>query len=125
MKKQICKQIIHFSFIASILAFAGIHPAFATPGGISGGLELWLKADAGTSTTTDGQDLAAWADQSGARTRTAQAVGGDGETRPSFKNNVIDQINFNPVVEFNGTSNGLSFFNDFIFSSGRALHSLP
>ena len=34
------------------------------PGGISSNLKLWLKADAGTSSTTDAADVNTWTDQS-------------------------------------------------------------
>ena len=33
------------------------------PGGISSNLSFWLKADAGTSTTTDAAEVTSWTDQ--------------------------------------------------------------
>jgi hypothetical protein len=35
-----------------------------SPGGVSSGLQVWLKADAGSSTTTDNTAITTWNDQS-------------------------------------------------------------
>src|SRR3954449_870924 len=36
-----------------------------SPGGVVSNLKLWLKADAGTGTTTQGATVSTWQDQSG------------------------------------------------------------
>ncbi len=60
-------------------------------GNSSTNIKLWLKADAGTSCTTNGCALATWADQSGnANTGT---VGG--ATTPAY---IASRWNFNPAV---------------------------
>ncbi len=69
----------------SIVACAGY------PGGRSTNLSVWLKADAGTSTTVNGNSLTTWSDQSG---RSKDATGGSAAT---FNTNVM---NFNPGVTF-------------------------
>ncbi len=73
------------------------------PGGVTGDLYVWLRADAGTSTTTDNTTLSTWSDQSGTDTDAVT----DG-TPPLFKNNTTDNINFNPTVDFDGTDDRLS-----------------
>lgn len=74
------------------------------PGGVTGDLYVWLRADAGTSTTTDNTTLATWSDQSGTDTDGVT----DG-TPPLFKNNTTDNINFNPTIDFDGTDDRLTF----------------
>ncbi len=81
-----------------------------SPGGVSGA-NLWLRADAGTSTTTDAATLSTWTDQSGQRTNLATTSSG----LQTFKNNAADNINFNPAVYFDGLG-GLNFGNDYIFT---------
>ncbi len=88
-------------------SFAGTQ---TVPGGVAG-VNLWLKADAGTSTTTNGATLNTWADQSGQRTNLATTSSG----LQTFKNNAVDNINFNPAVYFDGLG-GLNFGNDYIFT---------
>ena len=64
------------------------------PGRVSSGLELWLKADSGTSCTTDGCTLATWADQSG------NSNNGTAAGTPSYENVSTDLINSNPTVRY-------------------------
>ena len=63
----------------------------SAPGGVTSGLNLWLKANAGVTGTTS---VSAWTDQSGAG-HDATATQG-----PELANN---SINFNPSLTFNGT----------------------
>ncbi|MBO0614634.1 hypothetical protein [Thiothrix fructosivorans] len=66
------------------------------PGGVANGLGLWLKADAGTSTTTNNADVSTWADSSPVKNDLSQPV----VTRqPNF---LANGINFNPAVDFAG-----------------------
>ncbi|MCV6629296.1 MAG: T9SS type B sorting domain-containing protein [Flavobacteriaceae bacterium] len=59
------------------------------PGGLIDNLGIWLKADVGTSTTTDGATVTTWKDQSiFSQTLSASST-------PSF---MESQINFNPTV---------------------------
>jgi gliding motility-associated-like protein len=64
-----------------------------TPGGISGGLQLWLKANAGT--TTAGATVTAWQDQSVAGT-VATVNGTPAFTNPGY--------NYNPYINFTMSS---------------------
>lgn len=72
------------------------------PGGVTSDLYVWLRADAGTSTTTDNTTLSTWSDQSGTGTDAAS----DGNP-PLFKNNTTDNINFNPTLDFDGANDRL------------------
>ncbi|MFK5971619.1 MAG: choice-of-anchor Q domain-containing protein, partial [Candidatus Marithrix sp.] len=82
-------------------------------------LQLWLKADVGI-TQTDGQTLSNWIDQS-SNTYTASNGGSDGQTSPTFRNNTTDNINYNPVIEFDGVANGVDLASDYIFSNNDGL----
>jgi len=70
----------------------------AAPGWVDTNLALWLKADEGTSTTTDWAGLSTWSDQS-INWLDATAV-----NAPIYRNNISDELNFNPVIDFNGTN---------------------
>ncbi len=70
-----------------------------TPGGVSGNLRLWLKADAeaysdaGTTLATDGQEVQEFHDQSG----NSYDATDNGATGPDWDE---DGVNFNPSLDF-------------------------
>ncbi|WP_422007735.1 T9SS type A sorting domain-containing protein [Roseivirga pacifica] len=76
------------------------------PGGVTNDLYVWLRADAGTSTTTNNTTLSTWSDRSG---NTNNAT--DDGTPPLFKDNTTDNINFNPTLDFDGEDDRLSLGN--------------
>lgn len=84
---------IIFSFL-SILALA------QSPGNVSSNLQLWLKADAGTSTTTNGSSLSQWDDQSGNSKHALQATVNNQPIYTQIGNN------FNPTIDFDGVGSG-------------------
>lgn len=71
------------------------------PGWVSTDLNLWLKSNAGTSTTTNNANLTTWNDQSW-NGKNATAV-----TAPTFRNNTTDNLNFYPTVNFNGSNQSM------------------
>ncbi|HEV3224735.1 MAG TPA: T9SS type A sorting domain-containing protein [Puia sp.] len=73
------------------------------PGGVPGE-SLWLRADLGTSSIVNATAISAWNDQSGNGNHVSQATG---VNQPLYDNNAIDNTNFNPVINFNGTTNNL------------------
>lgn len=76
------------------------------PGGITTNLALWLKADAGTGSTTDAAEVDTWSDQSSnARNASETNLGGSGPINPTFESS---EINFNPAIQINdpGSTNG-------------------
>lgn len=97
------------TFDGNVLTFSGVDftdedfftlgTAVSTcgPGGVSTDLALWLKADAGTSTTTDGADLATWNDQAGSNNTTETDFGGASVIEPTYE---TSEINFNPAISF-------------------------
>jgi len=92
-----------------------------TPGGVCSNLVLWLKADNGVEEAVgnpaeDADAVNNWVDQSGARTN--DATKSTGTSQPTFRNNATNNVNYNPVVEFDGTNDGLNFGGDYIYSTG-------
>jgi hypothetical protein len=81
---------IYFSFGAPILA----------PGGVSGH-SLWLRADLGSSATVTGTGVNQWNDQSAFANNVTQATTA---SQPLYLDNPADDINFNPVMKFNGSN---------------------
>ncbi len=71
---------------------------FYAPGCVATGLQVWLKADAGTSSTTDGTALTQWDDQSSNGRNHTQT---NTSYQPKFKAN--GGFNFNPAVTFDGS----------------------
>ena len=85
-------------------------------------MQLWLRADQGTNTIIDGNDVVAWADQS-ANGYSANADVNSTDD-PTFTETAI---NFNPGIEFDGTytddySDGLHLGDDYIYSSNAGMH---
>lgn len=66
--------------------------------GSSANNPLWLKADAGTSTTTNGTAVSTWTDQSGNGNTASQA---SAALQPLYKTNVINGM---PAIQFDNTS---------------------
>jgi len=66
------------------------------PGDVSSNLTLWLKADIGPSSTTNGANVSTWSDQAGSNNATA--VSGD---EPNYESN---SINFNPALNFDAAN---------------------
>lgn len=90
-----------------------------SPGGVDTDLYVWLRADVeafntGTTQATDGQTVATWSDQAGNANATTAG------TPPAYRNNTTDNINFNPVIDFDGTNNYLTFGNLPNIKSGAA-----
>ncbi len=73
------------------------------PGGVGGSLNVWLRADFGTSTSTNNTALTTWSDQS-IQGNDATSTGDP----PLFKNNITDNINFNPTIDFDGSNDRLA-----------------
>ncbi len=69
----------------------------APPGGATATLKLWLRADAGVT----GSPVSSWADQSGYGFVASQSTAAN---RPT---NVSNRVNFNPAMQFNGSTNEL------------------
>lgn len=73
-----------------------------SPGGVAGE-NLWLRADdEEIVSNADNASVATWKDQSGNNSHGTQVVSGQ---QPTYRNNVTDNMNFNPVLAFNGGQN--------------------
>jgi|GEM_PF-2014476 len=73
------------------------------PGGVTVDLKYWLKADAGTNTTTNNAQVSSWANQaSGFSNSLTQGTTND---RPIYKTN---GLNFNPSIDFDGATDYLT-----------------
>ncbi|WP_428667119.1 FG-GAP-like repeat-containing protein [Runella sp.] len=72
-------------------------PVTVAPGGVSTGLQLWLKADLGVTKT--GSSVTSWTNQASPGLSVAQSTA---SKQPSFTSN---SINFNPGLAFNAANN--------------------
>ncbi|NOY48832.1 MAG: choice-of-anchor D domain-containing protein, partial [Chlorobi bacterium] len=88
----------------------GVAPLTEGPGGVTADLELWLKGTDGLS-YTDGQSVSTWLDQGRGANATVNTVGQE----PTYKDNITDNINFNPVVDFDNSYNPVPIDGDFSF----------
>jgi hypothetical protein len=66
------------------------------PGGITNA-SFWVKANAGTSSTTNNNTISSWNDQSG---NGRHATNDESDNRPRYYDNSTNNLNFNPVVDF-------------------------
>lgn len=82
------------------------------PGGVTSDLKLWLKSTDGLS-YTDGQDVSLWSDQGRGADATVNTAGQE----PTFRNNSTDNINFNPVLEFDGIYSTFLLDSDFSYDN--------
>ncbi|XZF14017.1 beta strand repeat-containing protein [Chitinophagaceae bacterium MMS25-I14] len=73
------------------------------PGGVAG-VGLWLRPDYGTSSTVDSTAINEWLDAAGYVNHGAQATV---TSQPLYRNNTTSNINFNPVVNFDGSNDEL------------------
>ena len=80
------------------------------PGGVTSGLELWLKATDGLS-YSDGQSVSTWSDQGNGADATVNTAGQE----PTFRDNAFKNINFNPVVEFDNAYATVPLDGDFSY----------
>ncbi|MEL6358536.1 MAG: DUF4347 domain-containing protein, partial [Bacteroidota bacterium] len=91
-----------------------------SPGGVSTGLNVWLKADDGVL-TGDGTAVSAWTDQSAAGNTVDQTNTGE---QPRFYSTTESELlNFNPSLSFDGgddLQNGLNFGDDRFLSNTSA-----
>ena len=94
-------QTADFSSFSLVSAFG------MAPGYVSAGLQMWLKANAGTSTTTDDTDITLWSDMSG------EGTDASGTTNfPRFRDNPSFNFNFNPVIVTDGLDDTLATVRD-------------
>ncbi len=95
MKFSLCRVLL--SSLLAILTYPSI--AQTGPGGISTNLSIWYKGNTGT--TTSGNSLTDWSDQSGNGFNITQGVSAN---QPQLQQN---EINFNPGIVFDGGSDYL------------------
>lgn len=75
-----------------------------SPGGVPGHA-MWVRADIGTSSTVNNTAIGEWSDFSAFANNAKQATAAN---QPTFLNNNLSNINFNPVVRFNGSTTGMA-----------------
>ncbi len=92
----------HKSFLALFLFFLANLLEAQAPGNVTANFPLWLKANAGTSTTTDGVGVQTWTDQATALGGSNNATQATAANRPLYKS--LTPINFNPYIRFDGVS---------------------
>ena len=90
----------------------GIPPLTEGPGGVTADLALWLKGTDGL-TYTDGQSVSIWRDQGRGADATVNTAGQE----PTYRDNVSQNVNFNPVVEFDNVYSTFTLDGDFSFDN--------
>jgi len=78
----------------------GEAPLTEGPGGVTGDLEIWLKANDGAG-SADNQLVSTWLDQAKSNDATVNLPGQE----PTFRDNASYNVNYNPVVDFDTTYN--------------------
>ncbi|WP_458627468.1 LamG-like jellyroll fold domain-containing protein [Winogradskyella sp. PC D3.3] len=90
------------------------------PGGVRQDLRLWLRADIGTQTNTDGVAINSWIDQG----KASDASSTSGQN-PIYKNNSNDNLNYNPVLDFSGNKSMLGKYSTGFFSQDMFVVVIP
>jgi hypothetical protein len=97
MNQVIQKTIVFFFY----LLVTGNSSFAQNPGGVSSGLKLWLKADAGIA-ASDGTQIGSWSDQSATGYNLTQATAG---LQPTFyQTTAANLVNYNPSVVFSSVT---------------------
>ncbi|MGK4567305.1 choice-of-anchor D domain-containing protein [Flavobacterium sp. 3HN19-14] len=102
------KSTYTFTVKAEVQNFPALTNA---PGGVTSNLEFWLKANSEIGSVSDGDTVNTWEDNTTGSTKNAVAKFAK---EPKFQNNATSNINFNPVINFNGsnTMSGSQGFNN-------------
>ncbi|RKE94940.1 LamG-like jellyroll fold domain-containing protein [Ichthyenterobacterium magnum] len=87
----------------------GVVPLTEGPGGVTSDLALWLKGTDGLSYTS-GQSVSLWADQGRGADATVNTAGQE----PTYYDSATQNVNFNPVVDFDNLSD--EFENSFDYT---------
>ncbi len=85
------------------------------PGGVTSNLKFWLKADSNIGVVSDNTSIITWHDQTFGSTKDAISRT---LKEPKFQNNTSFNVNFNPVIHFDGNdfmSGGQGFNNTDMF----------
>jgi hypothetical protein len=102
----------NFDIKAEVQSLAALTVA---PGGITSNLKFWLKADSNIGVTSDNTSIVSWEDKTYGGTKNAISKFAK---EPKFQNNPSYNVNFNPVIHFNGSnvmSGGQGFNNNDMF----------
>lgn len=96
------------TFSSSLFTGTNIYYTFGaplkSPGGVSGHT-LWVRADIGTSAAAGNMPISQWSDMSAFSNTLTQ---GTPANQPTFYDDTTNNINFNPVVRFNGSTSGMT-----------------
>jgi hypothetical protein len=90
------------------------------PGSTQSNLAFWVKANSGTSSTTNATALTTWNDQSGNGRNATSTVTA---TSPLYYDNSTNNINFNPVVDFDDAAQAVATADFMDITAGGILSS--
>lgn len=85
------------------------------PGGIPTGLAFWTKANAVVSAPANNTAISTWDDWSGNTRNATQATSGN---MPVYRDNATDNINYNPVLNWDGTDDHMVINSNGVLSDG-------
>ncbi len=88
----------------------GDAPLTEGPGGVTADLEIWLKANDGAG-VADNQILSTWYDQAKTNNATVNTPGQE----PTYRDNALYNVNYNPVVDFDSSYSLAPTDNDYSY----------
>ena len=89
------------------------------PWGVWSWLQIWLRADKWTSTTTHGNSVSTWNDQSW------NDYHATAWNAPTYLNNASNHVNYNPMIDFDGTNDYLQNNNNGAYTHSHYMVIIP
>ncbi len=111
------------SVFLGFLTFLSASVNAQNPGGVpSANMNLWITADSlvfsGGSAANDADAVDGWNDLSGNR---VNDFADSNMAPPTYRSNAQDNINYHPIVEFDGINDGMNLGDDYIFTPAAKL----
>lgn len=92
-----------------------------SPAGISASLAFWVKANSIASAPSNNNTIATWDDKSGATRNATQATNAN---KPIYKDNATDNINYNPIVNLDGSDDFMDITSNGVLSTGNNAYAV-
>lgn len=87
-----------------------------SPAGISSSLAFWVKANSIASGPSNNNTIAIWDDKSGGARNATQSTNAN---KPIYKDNATDNINYNPIINLDGTDDYMDITSNGVLPIGN------